>query len=481
MKTVSLTIDGRKISAPRGEKLLWAALNSGIYIPNLCALRDNPEPAAGCRLCFVEVAGKDEPVTACTEVVAEGMVVNTRGTAALRLAHTAFALLMSSCAADCAHCAKNRRCELQKIARHLGMKLKSKRFRELRRELPVDRSSPVFTYDPNKCVLCGRCVWVCREQLGIGAIGFAYRGFRRVVTTFGGESIADSSCRGCGDCVSVCPTGALVFKDDKEPKKQKMEDGLSAASVTANLKTRFIGRRVLYYPRLTSTMEAAKKEAGGGAAEGTVIIAGEQTRGKGRIKRTWLSPPGNISLSIILHPDISHLPSLIMLASLAVARSLRKVTGLEAQIKWPNDVLINGRKVCGILIESDVRGKRVDYSTIGIGINVNFMPSYFPEVSASATSLADELGRSVSRLDILRQLLVETEKLYLALRVGESIFEEWRDNLVTLGKRVYVKSGETTIEGTAESVAPDGSLLLRRPDGSLARIVAGDVTLRDRT
>ena len=213
MKTVSLTIDGKKIKAREGEKVLWAALDNGIYIPNLCALRDASESPAACRLCFVEVEGRKQPVTACTETVEQGMVVNTRGPSALRLARTAAELLLSSHPVDCAHCPSHGSCELQKIAAHLGIRLKAKRFRKLLRELPVDSSSPVFIYDPNKCVLCGRCVWICRERLGIGVLGFAHRGFDRLVTTFGGGPIAESKCRDCGECVVACPTGALAFKD----------------------------------------------------------------------------------------------------------------------------------------------------------------------------------------------------------------------------------------------------------------------------
>ncbi|MBE9482283.1 MAG: (2Fe-2S)-binding protein [Chloroflexi bacterium] len=212
---VSLTIDGKKIIAQEGEKVLGVALGNGIYIPNLCTLQDNSEPFTACRLCFVEVEGKEQPVTACTEMVSEGMVVNTRGIKALRLASSAFELLMSSLPVDCAHCAKNRSCELQKIAHHLNVKLESKRFRKLIRELPIDYSSPIFVYNPNKCVLCGRCVWVCREHLGIGAIGFARRGFQRMVTTFTDEPLGESICQECGDCVNVCPCGALVFKSGK--------------------------------------------------------------------------------------------------------------------------------------------------------------------------------------------------------------------------------------------------------------------------
>jgi len=121
----------------------------------------------------------------------------------------------------------------------------------------------------------------------------------------------------------------------------------------------------------------------------------------------------------------------------------------------------------------------VNYAIIGIGINVNLRVSDFPEISSTATSLSDELGRDVSRLDVIRCLLVEVERLSLTLQAGGSIYEEWRDSLVTLGRRVHVKSGETTYEGIAESVARDGSLLLRHSDGNLTKIVAGDVTLRD--
>jgi formate dehydrogenase major subunit/NADH-quinone oxidoreductase subunit G len=130
-KSVSLTINGKEIRAIDGEKILWVALDNDIYIPNLCAIRESNGPLAACRLCFVELEGKDMPVTACTTPVAEGMVINTQGPKALRLSRTALELLLASHPVDCAHCSKSGSCELQKIAKHLGVKLKTKRFRKI--------------------------------------------------------------------------------------------------------------------------------------------------------------------------------------------------------------------------------------------------------------------------------------------------------------------------------------------------------------
>ena len=164
MKEVSLTINGKEIKAKEGEKILWAALENNIYIPNLCAIKEKIQPSASCRLCFVGVEGENEPVIACTEPVREGMVVNTRSKNALRLARTSAELILASHSVNCPHCLKNRLCELQKIAKHLGIKLKTKRFRKLARNLPIDDSSSLFTYDPNKCVLCGNASGYARKS-----------------------------------------------------------------------------------------------------------------------------------------------------------------------------------------------------------------------------------------------------------------------------------------------------------------------------
>jgi BirA family biotin operon repressor/biotin-[acetyl-CoA-carboxylase] ligase len=225
-------------------------------------------------------------------------------------------------------------------------------------------------------------------------------------------------------------------------------------------------------------MDTARQMARQGATDGTIIIAGEQTAGKGRMKRSWLSPRGNIALSIVLYPDIPSLPYLIMIASLAVVHAIETVTGVKAQIKWPNDVLIDGKKVCGILIENQVNGNKVAYSIVGIGINVDLNTADYPEISSTSISL-DSKSVPDLRIKIIRSLLAEFERLYLKLPDGRLIYEAWYSQLFTLGKKVRATTGTKIIEGLADSVDETGALSIRKPDGTLVKVVAGDVTLRE--
>ena len=247
--------------------------------------------------------------------------------------------------------------------------------------------------------------------------------------------------------------------------------------IKSRLNTRFVGQQLYYYHQLATTMETAKELARKGTAEGTVIIADTQTAGKGRLGRAWLSPEGSLAMSLILKPSLDNLPQLVMIASLAVVRTIKKVAGLETQIKWPNDILIKGKKVCGILIENEVKGDRVNFAIIGIGINVNFNPLAFPEISDIATSLAHELGAEVSKIELIGALLSELEQLYLEAQAGAPIYREWQENMGMLGRWIQVKTGEAVEQGKAETVTQNGNLILRRADGSLAEIVAGDVTI----
>jgi len=247
--------------------------------------------------------------------------------------------------------------------------------------------------------------------------------------------------------------------------------------IKEKLRTQFIGKRIIHYASVTSTMEIAKKLALEGAEEGTVVVADEQTSGKGRLGRRWLSPKGSLALSIIFYPSLEQLPQLFMMTSLAVVRAVSQLTGLKTVIKWPNDVLINNKKVCGILIENEVEDNRVKFALAGIGVNVNVDLSSFPDISALATSLSQELGGEVSLPDFVVVLLTEVERLYVLTQAGISPYPEWKDCLETLGKRISVKIGNMIEEGKAESVAEDGSLFLRRSDGSLTKVTAGEVTV----
>ena len=257
-----------------------------------------------------------------------------------------------------------------------------------------------------------------------------------------------------------------------------MDDDLSPEIILQNLKTQFIGQKIIYFPILDSTMEAARREALWGAEAGTVIIAEQQSGGRGRLQRKWISPRGGLALSIILRPNIDHLPYMIMISSLAVVNSIQAITSLNPQIKWPNDILINEKKICGILIENDLRQNSLHHAIIGIGINVNMHISDYPEIASFATSLSDQLGREISKLDLLRQVLIEMERLYQLLSQKEYILAQWKDNLITLGQSIEINMGNKIYKGIAESVSKEGNLLLRQKNGTLVRIVAGDVTLR---
>ena len=246
--------------------------------------------------------------------------------------------------------------------------------------------------------------------------------------------------------------------------------------ITQNTGTEIIGKRMLLFRSVTSTNDIAKLEAADRTVEGTVIIARQQTAGRGRAQRTWIAPEGSLNVSIILYPDMSKLPYLIMAASLAVVNTIKKVTGIEADIKWPNDVQINGKKVCGILIENNIKGDRVEYTVVGIGVNVNINIKNNQDITNPATSLSAITGKEVPIADFTQTLLSEMEKQYLA---GKEIFQEWQHKLITLGKEVRAISGKHTIEGKAESVETDGSIIVRTLNGETVRFTAGDVTIRN--
>ncbi len=243
-----------------------------------------------------------------------------------------------------------------------------------------------------------------------------------------------------------------------------------------NLTTGFVGRKLHYLAITSSTQDVAKDMADRGAPEGTAVIAGKQQSGRGRLGRSWLSPEGGLATSIILRPTMSVLPLLPAISALAVFRTI-KATGIEAGIKWPNDILIGGRKVCGILIEHTLVNGVVSYSVIGIGININFDTGLYPEIAGFATSLSVELGHELPVGQVALRLYTELEALYLRSNKPDLILSEWAANMITIGRHVKVQSGNNTIVGTAESINGSGHLILRLDDGSTQEIVAGDVSL----
>jgi formate dehydrogenase major subunit/NADH-quinone oxidoreductase subunit G len=215
----SVIIDGQEITINLGEKILWTALGSGVYIPHLCAIREADLPFGGCRLCFVEVEvdGKREMVASCSEPIKAGMKIYTDTEKITRLRKMAFELIMSDHHIDCKNCAKRKECELIKIASFLKMKLQPKRLRSIARDFPIDDSHPLFTYDPRKCVKCGKCVWMC-HQLERSFLDFENRGFEMIPATFDHIPLSSTGCDSCLECVRVCPTGALYLKEMGDAK-----------------------------------------------------------------------------------------------------------------------------------------------------------------------------------------------------------------------------------------------------------------------
>ncbi len=259
-------------------------------------------------------------------------------------------------------------------------------------------------------------------------------------------------------------------------------DALSGEAVRSALRTSALGSRVDFFQSTTSTMDQARQAAMEGAPEGTLALAEEQTRGRGRFQRVWVSPPGvNILASLVLRPSVHASSQLSMMASLALANVLRKLipAASPVNIKWPNDVLVGGRKIGGILIESSVGEEgSTGFSIIGMGVNVNFDPSEYPEIRDIATSLKLELGQPYPRVDLLAAILDEMESLYAHINAGGSVRDQWAPLLETIGRRIQVTSGGAVYEGFAQGVDDDGSLLLRHDDGSVQTMPAGEVSLR---
>jgi len=210
--TVNIRVDDKALEVKKELSVLQASLENDIYIPNLCFMEGVSHPPASCRLCFVEVEGMDAPVTSCTLRVAEGMNVKTDTPAVRRLQQTGLRLLLSVHHVYGKNCPDNKNCELQRMARLLKTGLKSRGLENYLKEVAVDDSHPCLTYYPNRCVLCGKCIQVCRNMHGHKSFAFARRGFDTTINFYGEQGSDTLSMNTCSACADICPVGALTLK-----------------------------------------------------------------------------------------------------------------------------------------------------------------------------------------------------------------------------------------------------------------------------
>jgi len=263
-----------------------------------------------------------------------------------------------------------------------------------------------------------------------------------------------------------------------------MSTKLNVHQLQSGLCTRRFGRNILFSREVDSTNKWAKKLAMYGAGEGTVAIAETQMKGRGRLDREWISPTGGLWFSLILRPNLSptEAVSLTFVAGLAVAKVLREMFDLGAETKWPNDVLVNGRKICGVLAEMNTTGETVNFVVVGVGVNVNFdVENVFPEqLKEVATSLEKELGRKVKLENLFRALLERLESLYeLFIKEGfDSILEEWKNYAGFLNRHVEVTGPTEKLSGYALDVDHEGALVLRLENRTIRHVFVGDISLR---
>jgi BirA family transcriptional regulator, biotin operon repressor / biotin---[acetyl-CoA-carboxylase] ligase len=251
--------------------------------------------------------------------------------------------------------------------------------------------------------------------------------------------------------------------------------------VKNGLDTDILGQSVYFFPSLESTQIYAHTLAKESAPEGAVVIADQQVGGKGRLGRPWHSPTGTgIWMSILLRPklELHRCPQLTLLTAVAVVQAIHEQTGLEAGIKWPNDILLNGKKICGILTELNAEWGCINYIIIGIGINVNV--ACFPEeLKDIATSLRIERGVEVKRVPLIQAILRHLEHLYQQYLTDgfRSIKPLWEQHAVSIGRRVIIRQSHKTMEGLALGIDDDGVLLVQNDQGEIEKIYSADIDL----
>ncbi len=267
----------------------------------------------------------------------------------------------------------------------------------------------------------------------------------------------------------------------------KREDPYGRLTVQSGIKGSMIGENLKFRAEIDSTNTELKKMAANGALEGTVVLAEAQSSGRGRRGKNWMSKPDmGIWMSILLRPLIhpSQVQTITLAASVAVVRALEKHSVSGLGIKWPNDILINGKKVCGILTELSAEADRVEWVVLGIGLNVNHLEKDFPDdLKSSATSLRLSCGeeRCINRSQIASDIINELEDVYLSfMNKGSTwVVEEWKKHNITLGKRVNLLTINEKIQVDVIDITNDGQLLVKYDDGTTDKILSGEISLRD--
>lgn len=260
-------------------------------------------------------------------------------------------------------------------------------------------------------------------------------------------------------------------------------DVMSKAEIDSLVDTKWAGKNVIYYDETDSTNNRAKEAGNNKEPHGTLFVADMQMAGKGRRGRVWKSPSGSsIYMTILLYPDISPVkaPQLTLIMAIAVAEGIREVTGLETKIKWPNDIVVNGKKICGILTEMSTEIDYINHVVIGIGINVN-MESFPEDIAKTATSLRIEAGKEFRRFELIAAIMEHFEKAYEAVcEAGslEPIMEDYNRLLVNCGRRVRVLEPEHEYDALALGIDKTGELQVECEDGSRKSVFAGEVSVR---
>lgn len=245
------------------------------------------------------------------------------------------------------------------------------------------------------------------------------------------------------------------------------------------LRTRWLGRHLRRLERCRSTNDEAAAWAREGAPSGSIVVAEEQTGGRGRLGRTWHSPPGeNLYFSAVLRPPLPphRAPPITLAVAVAVAEAVESL-GIEPELKWPNDLLVDGRKLCGILTEMTLAGGRIDFVIVGIGVNLHAL-AFPPELRERATSLRLLLGHDPDGERFVAELCLRLER-WCERYVAEGaapVVAAWKQRARLFGREVTVSGGREPVRGVAEDLDEDGALILRRPDGSAARVLAGEVS-----